>query len=357
MSLAAQEYRILYFEEPIFVADVAPHLESMARGCQITIARPTLPKGIDRSYATDLQRQLLEQELYSKDDGKLLFWYYTPAALEFTRHLTPAICVFDNMDDLASFRGASPSLRMLEKEILATADIVFTGGQSLFESKQHLHDNVHAFPSSIDRAHFAAARTFPKPEPPDQACVDRPRLGFFGVIDERMDLGLLTRIADLRPSWQFIMLGPLAKIDPVSLPRRHNIHWLGAKSYRDLPAYLAGWELGFMPFALNEATRFISPTKTPEFLAAGIPVLSTPIRDVIRPYGELGLVKIVQSADELVNKAKALLREDHGGWLARVDAHLRNMSWTNTWKEMQAIISTAGHVSHKTGNVTELADV
>ena len=119
---------------------------------------------------------------------------------------------------------------------------------------------------------FAKARA-PRPDPADQAGIPRPRVGFFGVVDERMDLDLVRALAELRPGWRFVMIGPVAKIDPDSLPRSPNLHWLGAKSYAELPAYLSGWDAGFMPFALNESTRFISPTKTPEFLAAGLPCL------------------------------------------------------------------------------------
>src|SRR5690606_28943889 len=103
------------------------------------------------------------------------------------------------------------------------------------------------------------------------------RIGYAGVIDERIDLVLLDQVARARPDYQFVMLGPIAKIDPATLPQRGNIHYLGSKKYADLPRYLAGWDVAMMPFALNDATRFISPTKTPEYLAAGRRVVSTAI--------------------------------------------------------------------------------
>jgi glycosyltransferase involved in cell wall biosynthesis len=218
--------------------------------------------------------------------------------------------------------------------------VVFTGGQSLFEAKRDRHRNIHSFPSSIDAVHFRAAR-LKRADPADQELIARPRLGFFGVIDERLDVDLLARAAGMKPEWQFIMIGPVVKIDPATLPRRSNIHWLGGKSYDRLPAYLAGWNVGIMPFALNESTRFISPTKTPEFLAAGLPVVSTAITDVVRPYGEMGLVEIASTPDDLIGKAETLLTRPRDAWLRSVDSHLAKTSWDLTWAAMKAEIERA----------------
>jgi glycosyltransferase involved in cell wall biosynthesis len=197
---------------------------------------------------------------------------------------------------------------------------------------------VHCFPSSIEFDHFSKARTNKK-DPEDQAGIAGPRLGFFGVIDERMDIDLLAQVAELRPQWQFVMIGPVVKVDPATLPRRDNIHWLGSKAYSDLPRYLSGWDVGFMNFALNESTRFISPTKTPEFLAAGVPVVSTPITDVVRPYGEKGLVEIAKTPLEVVRKAEALLERPKERWLQQVDKHLSAGSWDKTWASMNKLMT------------------
>src|SRR3954451_10740727 len=258
-------------------------------------------------------------------------------ALAFSSHLDYDLTIYDNMDELSAFRGASPELLALEKELFARADLVFTGGMSLYEAKRGRHRNVHAFPSSIDFEHFSKARAGLS-DPKDQAAIGRPRLGFFGVVDERMDVDLVGRVADLRPDWNFVMIGPVVKIDPATLPRRGNLHWLGGKKYQELPQYLSGWDVGFMPFALNEATRFISPTKTPEFLAAGVPVVSTPITDVVRPYGEKGLVEIAKTPLEAVRKAEALLERPRQPWLSRVDRHLAAGSWDKTWAAMHKLM-------------------
>jgi glycosyltransferase involved in cell wall biosynthesis len=334
LSRAASNYDVLFLEEPIFQRGVKPRIEWRTESSGVQIGVPVLPEGSTPTAVTLMQRKLIDETLSRKPSGKLALWYYTPMALPFTLHLRPDICIYDNMDELSLFRGASPRLVALERRLFQRADVVFTGGQSLYEAKRSKHRNIHAFPSSIDASHFRIAR-LKRPAPEDQAHIKKPRLGFFGVIDERFDVDLLARTAELRPEWQFVMIGPVVKIDPEILPKRDNIHWLGGKTYEELPSYLSGWDLGVMPFAINEATRFISPTKTPEFLAAGIPVVSTPIRDVVRPYGEQGLVEIASTPEEVVGRADVLLQRPRDEWLRNVDAHLSRMSWDRTWAAMR----------------------
>jgi glycosyltransferase involved in cell wall biosynthesis len=338
LSRAARHYRVLVVEEPVFQKGVAPRMDVSSRPGGITVAVPMLPEGLDREDVILAQRDLVDRLLASEGEEAQVFWYYTPMALAFTSHLQPDLCVYDNMDELSLFNGASQELIDLETELFARADVVFTGGMSLYEAKRSRHRNVHAFPSSIEFDHFAAARRARTPDPKDQAKIPHPRLGFFGVIDERMDIDLVGQVAELRPDWHLVMIGPVVKIDPARLPRRDNIHWLGGKTYAELPSYLAHWDLGFMPFALNEATRFISPTKTPEFLSAGLPVVSTPIADVVRPYGEKGLVEIAKTPLEVVRKAEALLARPKEAWQQRVDRHLAAGSWDKTWGAMHKIM-------------------
>jgi UDP-galactopyranose mutase len=241
------------------------------------------------------------------------------------------------MDELSAFAGAPEGLLMLERELLARAAVVFTGGQSLFEAKRDKHPRVHPFPSSVDVAHFARARQ-PQSEPPDQASIGHPRIGFFGVVDERLDLALIDEVARLRQDWHQVIVGPCVKIDPALLPRRPNIHYLGMKKYEELPAYLAGWDVAMLPFARNESTRFISPTKTPEYLAAGRPVVSTSIRDVVRPYGQRQLARIADCPNDFVAQIDAALRDAPGDWLPRVDEFLANLSWDRTWAAMRTLV-------------------
>jgi UDP-galactopyranose mutase len=261
--------------------------------------------------------------------------------LTFSRHLDADVTIFDAMDELSKFRFAPAHLLELEQELISRADVVFTGGSSLYEAKKDRHDNVHCFPSSVDRAHFCKARSglF---DPADQEDLHRPRLGFYGVIDERFDVDLLDRIAEMRPNWSFVMVGPVVKISDDDLPKRPNIHYLGGKTYRELPAYLSGWDVALMPFAMNESTQFISPTKTPEYLAGGKPVVSTPVRDVVRHYGHLQGVQIAADADSFVaacEKALKLARNPESGWLAEADLMLSASSWNTTQARMAGLVA------------------
>ncbi|HEX6101698.1 MAG TPA: glycosyltransferase [Alphaproteobacteria bacterium] len=342
MTRAARTHELLFFEEPVFEAEVKPRLDLSAAKGGVTVATPVLPERLSPEMIAAAQRALLDRHLAGESGRSLIFWHYTPMALAFNDHLRPDLRIYDCMDELSAFKGAPPQLMQLERRLFEKVDLVFTGGQSLFEAKRHRHPSVHAFPSSIDAGHFRRARSPAGRQPADQAGIAQPRLGFFGVIDERMDLDLVDRMAALRPDWQFVMLGPVVKIDTATLPQRPNIHWLGGKSYQELPDYLAGWRVGLMPFALNESTRFISPTKTPEFLAAGLPVVSTAITDVVRPYGSSGLVSIAADAGEMVALAEEWMAgADHAVWLAAVDRFLSGISWDKTWSAMHGLMMEA----------------
>jgi UDP-galactopyranose mutase len=314
---------------------------------------PHLQSGLSKEACTSAQRQLIDHLFAQHQIGKYVCWYYTPMALAFTSHLEPMAIVYDCMDELSAFAGAPPKLRELESELFNRADLVFTGGQSLYEAKRGQHPNVYAFPSSVDVAHFAQARNI-KQDPADQASIPHPRLGFFGVIDERMDIELLDGIASARPDWHLVIIGPVVKIDPAILPRRDNIHYLGGKDYQELPSYIAGWDLAMLPFARNDSTRFISPTKTPEYLAAGKPVVSTSIKDVVRPYGQQGLVRIADTVADFVAAAQTAMKEDNqaSGWLNRVDSFLEQTSWDRTWTSMLQLVESAVAAQHATNGKT-----
>jgi glycosyltransferase involved in cell wall biosynthesis len=337
LSRAVKHYDVLIVEEPIFKPGVSAHMDVSERPQGVTVAVPILPEGLAHEDVIAEQHDLIEDMIGREATGSRVFWYYTPMAMAFTSDLECDLCIYDNMDELSLFRGASQQLIDLENALFARCDLVFTGGMSLYEAKRHRHRSVHGFPSSIDFQHFSQARSL-QADPGDQEKIPHMRLGFFGVIDERMDIDLLASVADLRPDWHFVMIGPVVKIDPASLPQRPNIHWLGGKSYNELPHYLAGWDVGFMNFALNESTKFISPTKTPEFLAAGVPVVSTPITDVVRPYGEKGLVEIAKDAAEVVAKVEAIRARPKEPWLAKVDRHLASGSWDKTWASMHRLM-------------------
>lgn len=337
LSRFANERRVFFVEEPIFV-DGPMHLDVTERDSGVRVVVPHLPKELVGAEALDSVLQSMIDRLFTehKIDAHLL-WYYTPMACTWTRHLKPLAVIYDCMDELSAFKGASPILKEREAELFRKADLVFTGGQSLYEAKRDQHPAVYAFPSSIDAPHFAQARSI-KTDPADQADIPHPRLGFFGVIDERMDIELLDAVAEARPDWHLVIIGPVVKIDPATLPRRANLHYLGGKSYAELPAYLSGWDVALLPFARNESTRFISPTKTPEYLAAGCPVVSTSIRDVVRPYGQQRLVHIADTPEEFILAVEAAMTGDHAERLREVDAFLSQTSWDRTWKRMTELI-------------------
>ncbi|MEP0888581.1 glycosyltransferase family 1 protein [Leptolyngbya sp. PL-A3] len=322
--------------------DGSAWLDVSKREGNVRIVVPYLPEGLDEEQHITLQRRLLDDLFAAAHIHAPILWYYTPMAVGFTRHLQASAVVYDCMDELSAFKGAPPALQEREAHLFKLADLVFTGGHSLYEAKQHQHPSVHAFPSSIDATHFAQAREGIE-DPADQAAIPHPRMGFYGVIDERMDLALLDSIAQARPDWHFVIIGPVVKIDPETLPKHSNIHYLGGKSYQELPKYLAGWDVALLPFARNESTRFISPTKTPEYLAAGKPVVSTSIRDVVRPYGQQSLVHIADTAPEFVAAIAAALEQTQTtpDWLDRVDTFLAQTSWDLTWQAMNELIERA----------------
>lgn len=334
--------RVIFWEEPVTGIDPVPALD--VRPCPqsgVLVATPVLPDGLSGAEREAAQRRLLDN-LLAAHPGDLIRWYYTPMMLGFSGHLDAACTVYDCMDELANFKFAPPELAGRERDLFAAADVVFTGGHSLYEAKRDRHPNIHPFPSSVDRAHFARARDG-QAEPLDLAGLRRPRFGFYGVVDERMDLDLLAAIADARPEWSLAIVGPVVKIDPADLPRHPNIHYLGARTYDELPAYLSGWDVAIMPFARNESTRFISPTKTPEYLAGGCPVVSTPITDVVRSYGDSGLVWIADDAPAFIAACEAALAAavDTESLLAQADRILGDMSWDQTWMQMQEKIRCA----------------
>ncbi|MDB5122947.1 MAG: glycosyl transferase [Mucilaginibacter sp.] len=330
----AQSFRIFFIEEPIFDASEQDYYSYLNRDGNIQILVPHLVPGGSPLGVTARLKSLFDYFIENKDLADYAFWYYTPMALEFTRKHLPELVIYDCMDELSAFKFAPEELKTLEKELLKRADIVFTGGQSLYEAKKNQHANMYAFPSSIDKAHFEKARQLRKATA-GSINNRQPKLGFYGVIDERFDIELIRSIAGSRPDWQIILIGPVVKIDHATLPKNANIKYLGSKTYQELPALIADWDIALIPFLLNESTRFISPTKTPEYLAAGLPVVSTPIKDVVNPYGKNKLVSIGESAADFIEAAEHILAgKGRDKWLNKVDAFLAQNSWDKTCSNM-----------------------
>lgn len=329
----SKHQRVFFIEEPIFHdGENKLHIENF--NDNLYVVTPYITNGLSEEEVHEQQRKFISGLILKWKIKRYFNWYYTPMALPFTDHLTPELIIYDCMDELSAFKFAPPQLTILEKELFKKADIVFTGGNSIYEFKKQQHHNIHPFPSSIDKHHFGLARKHTE-DPEDQKNIPHPRFGFFGVVDERFDVELIDTVAKEKPGWHFIILGPVVKIDPATLPQYNNVHYLGGKKYDELPAYIAGWDVALVPFAMNESTRFISPTKTPEYLAAGKPVISTPIKDVVSPYGNQKLVHIVNNAAQFIKAAeKELDKKRKTVWLKKVDEFLLYNSWDRTWGQM-----------------------
>ena len=342
LTRLARHYRIHFFEEPVTgAAEQSLQLSEPARNVQVCRPHSTVTSpGFHDDQIPPLQKML--GDLLARERIRdYAVWFYSPMALPLMQHLAPAVVVYDCMDELSAFRNAPRQLLQRESALLKIADVVFTGGPSLYRAKRDRHPSVHCFPSSVDAAHFSSARNRTNDHPLQQA-LPRPRLGYFGVIDERLDLELLDATAAARPDWQISMVGPHTKIDPGSLPRRPNLHYFGQQRYEDLPRFVAGWDVCLQPFALNDSTRFISPTKTLEYMAAEKPIVSTPITDVAEPYGDI--VYIAKDSGAFIAACEHALHADsgeRGERIARMRATLARTSWDKTAASMREAMEHA----------------
>ncbi len=350
MSRFAEQGRVFFLEEPVH-HEGKDMLKILQSGNNLMVVTPMLNSKVVATRGSLLERERkLVNSLFARHKiSDFIAWYYTPMALKFSDHLTPRTIVYDCMDELSAFKFAPQELKIREAELFNKADVVFTGGNALYKSKKSYHPNIHSFPSSIDKDHFNKARRMEN-EPEDQMNIPGPRFGFQGVLDERFNIKLIAEVASRKPEWNFIFVGPVVKIDPTDLPQGHNLHYLGAKKYEELPAYLSGWHVGMIPFEKNDSTKFISPTKTPEYLAAGKPVISSSITDVVHPYGEKGLVHIADDADTFISCAtrefaKSPSQVDE--WLGKVDTFLAPLSWDNTFRNMKEKIDACFSAKRK----------
>ena len=339
LSRLGLHWRVVFVEEPMPQAAHA-HIERFAPAPGVQVWRPHVTgdaSGFHDDHLPALQ-QLIADAMLEQEISDYWVWFYTPMAYPFAAELSPRGIVYDCMDELTAFKSAPRQLVQRENALFKAADLVFTGGRSLYAAKRGRHPSVHCFPSSVDARHFAGTRT----EHPLQAALPQPRLGYCGVIDERVDLAMVAAMAEARPDWQIVMVGPVVKIDPASLPRHANIHWLGQQSYDDLPAFISGWDVCLLPFAINDATRYISPTKTLEYMACGRPSVSTPIKDVVEPYGHV--VSIAGNAPDFIDACDAILRrtpEEQAVHVRAMAEVVARTSWDITAQAMSELIAQA----------------
>jgi protoporphyrinogen oxidase/glycosyltransferase involved in cell wall biosynthesis len=340
LSRLAEHYHILFVEEPVR-GEGASTLRRSTPAPNVTVCQPHTPLASVGFHDDQIALlQPLLAELAPPGDDPIV-WFYTPMALPLLQPLHARLVVYDCMDELSAFRNPPRQLLQRETALLKIADLVFTGGPSLYEAKRGRHGSVHCLPSSVDAAHFRQALDRGAHHPLQDG-IPHPRLGYYGVIDERFDADLLAALADANPAWQLVMVGPVVKIEPASLPQRSNIHYLGQQSYEALPRLLAGWDVCLLPFALNEATRYISPTKVLEYMAAELPIVSTPITDVAKPYGDV--VAIAASHDEFVAACRAALAqtpEQSAAMARRMREVVASTSWDATAERMRTLIDSA----------------
>ncbi|GAB3548980.1 hypothetical protein GCM10027343_30130 [Noviherbaspirillum agri] len=339
LSRLAAHYPVVFVEEPVH-HETQTFLRTYSPLPNVLVCQPNIPvdmPGFHDDHLPHLQK-LMRQLVRDYDDH--IAWFYTPMALPLLQELHPKLVVYDCMDALASFKNAPKQLLQRESALLKVADLVFTGGQSLYRAKQDRHHNVHCFPSSVDAAHFEKALDRANSHPAHRN-IPGPRMGFYGVIDERFDVDLIARVADAHTQWQVVLVGPVVKIDPASLPRRANIHYLGQHPYEALPQFLAGWDVCLLPFALNEATRYISPTKTLEYMAAELPIVSTPVADVADAYSDI--VAIAGDPQSFIAACEAALLappEHHAEKVAKMRKVLASTSWDTTVRQMRQLIDS-----------------
>jgi len=348
LSRLARSHKVLFMEEPVFSGG-SPKLEVVRPLPDVDVLRVHTPKA-GQGFADDqlgVIHQLLTSHLLSQGVADYVVWFYTPMALPLLDGLRPRAIVYDCMDELAAFKDAPVHLREREAQLLQRADVVFTGGPSLHEAKRDHHPNVLCLPSGVDAEHYSPRRALADEDAMQRARelqrhIGYPRLGFFGVIDERLDIELVDELASTHPGWHLVMVGPVVKISPERLPHRENIHWLGQQPYGLLPQLVAGWDVCLLPFALNESTRFISPTKTLEYMAGQKPVVSTPVRDVALLYGDN--VRIACAGLEFAQACRQALSESPGDAEernARMRTTVLRYSWDETADTMLRAIGSA----------------
>ena len=340
MTRLAEHYNILFVEEPMHT-DGEARLEKTQVAANITVCRPHTP--IHQFGFHDDQLPVLQDLLADLVPAgeEPIVWFYTPMALPLLQGLKPSKVIYDCMDELAAFKNAPKQLLQRESALLNIADVVFTGGPSLYQSKRDRHANAHCFSSSVDAKHFRQAQDRSISHP-DQNHIPQPRLGFYGVIDERFDTELVKAMADAHPEWQIVMVGPVVKIDPATLPKQPNVHYMGQRTYDQLPQFLAGWDVCLLPFALNESTKFISPTKVLEYMAVELPSVSTPITDVKVPYGDV--VEIAESYDDYIaacERQLTLSDDARQAMQLRMREVVAGTSWDRTAASMHALIESA----------------
>jgi glycosyltransferase involved in cell wall biosynthesis len=354
ISRLSETRKVLFVEvhrpDPELVAPMA-RLRTVEKHANITLLQMQFPlwrwhhgAWVDQQR-TALVREALNGPLHGQFDRPIQ-WFYDPMTVSAFEGQLDEICnIYDCMDELSKFRGAPPAINEREARLLQIADVVFTGGRKLWESKSRHNSNCHFYGCGVDVEHFGKARAQETELPEDVKQLSRPVLGFFGVVDERMDYELIAKLADANRQWSVVIIGPATKIDEATLPKRPNLHWLGGRDYSQLPAYCKAFDICLMPFALNEATEYINPTKALEYMATGRNVVSTPVADVVRNFGSV--VRIAHTHDEFIRSCLELAEAKDSAAIARGLDMARANSWESTVEKLEGHIADAIRIKAK----------
>lgn len=340
MSYAAKKWRVFYIQEPEFERETTePEMDvkELKKYKNLYVVSPKLPTALSKNDTEKAMLNLLNRLCYEHSIQNYGIWYYTPVSNHYTTDLYPRVVVYDCITPI---RTTQPALTDIENELISQSDLVFTNGKTLFEAKRDWHPQVYNFPSSIDKEHFMQAR-LELPEPADMEEILYPRLGLYGAIDECFDVELLRALSARRPDWQFVLIGPVVGIDEGALPKAENIHFLGERSYQELPSYISGWNAALMLVSTEKASQTHIPTRTPEYLAAFKPIVSTPVPDIFSPYEEMGLVNTASNVFEFETAIEEALSYDkRKEWKKTIDDFLKTHSWDVTWQQMRHLIKT-----------------
>jgi glycosyltransferase involved in cell wall biosynthesis len=348
LSRLASTRDVLFVEEPIYGDDSAvPLLQVSTPMERIHRAIPRLPDAL-RSQSTASERLVkhLVQELIGPT-GRLfaefrapIQWFYTPLPADMMLGAFEEIAVvYDCMDELSQFAFAPSELVERERKLIEAADVIFTGGRRLYEAKSRLHHNVHFFGCGVDADHFGKAMSHATATAGQLVGLPRPVLGYIGVIDERLDYDLIAYLADRLPHATLAMVGPVVKVDVASVPQRANIHWFGQQDYAMLPSFLKGFDVALMPFALNKATEYINPTKTLEYMAAGRPIVSTAVPDVVHNFTPV--VSIGGSHRSFLEAVQLAVTEPDTQLVELGRRRARAASWERVASEMSRLMEDA----------------
>jgi glycosyltransferase involved in cell wall biosynthesis len=347
LSRLSSNHHILFIEGPVPVADIRRSektLREVSDFPNIVVLQMKMPASRlgDIAWVDNERRRIVQSLLagpLSESFRSPVQWFYDPMAVTaFAGHLNERAIVYDCMDELSLFRGAPPELVRRERELLALADLVFAGGPRIWEAKRLLNPNCFSFGCGVENDHFGRACDVELALPAEVAELPRPILGYIGVVDERIDYQLLGKLAD-STAGSVVMVGPSTKVDPDTFPRRANLHWLGGRDYAELPAYAKSFDVCLMPFAMNEATRFINPTKALEYMATGRPIVSTPVQDVVRQFSDI--VALADGHEQFISECERSALWPDRARIERGRALARRNSWESIVHQLERHIEDA----------------